>query len=137
MHARDLLPWVLIGALSAACSGSDEPTEEPEAPRPTDQEAALAREACAFRPGALPSATLGASDPVGARIPVDHVIILMMENRSFDHYFSKLPEYGLADVRVADESFENLDATGTPVKWHKTDGARSTASTTEASRTAS
>src|ERR671926_260562 len=30
--------------------------------------------------------------PLGANNPIDHFVILMMENRSFDHYFGWLPQ---------------------------------------------
>lgn len=104
----------------AACSSSND--DEASGPaRPSDAEAQAARAACAFSAGALATDTLGASDRVGDAIPVEHVIVLMMENRSFDHYFSKLPEYGQPDATVATESFVNADATGATVAWFKTD----------------
>src|SRR5437764_12672901 len=72
---------------------------------PSDAAAAEARQKCAYKAGDLPAATQGASHPMGAAIPVDHVLIVMMENRSFDHYFQKLPEYGVKDVEVAPSDF--------------------------------
>jgi phospholipase C len=30
--------------------------------------------------------------------PIDHIIVVMQENHSFDHYFQKLPEYGQPDA---------------------------------------
>jgi phospholipase C len=45
---------------------------------------------CPFGPGALPADTLPAGAPHGAAIPIDHVVVLMQENRSFDHYFTLL-----------------------------------------------
>lgn len=102
------------------CSSSDEGSE-PTAVRPDDSVAAAARESCQFQVGALPQDTLGRSEPIGKQIPIDHIFVLMMENRSFDHYLSKLPEYGVTDVTVADESFTNLDQNGKPVSWfHET-----------------
>jgi phospholipase C len=46
--------------------------------------------ACPFGPGALPADTLAASQPHGDQIPVDHIVVLMQENRSFDHYLGQL-----------------------------------------------
>jgi phospholipase C len=46
--------------------------------------------ACTFGPGALPAETLAAGQPHGAEIPIDHVVVLMQENRSFDHYLGRL-----------------------------------------------
>jgi len=46
--------------------------------------------ACTFGPGALPATTLPAGAPHGSAIPIDTVVVLMQENRSFDHYFGQL-----------------------------------------------
>ncbi len=113
-----------MGCLSAflavgfGCSSADEETSEPKIPRPDDSVAQSARDACEFTAGTLPQDSLGTSDRIGKSIPVDHIFVLMMENRSFDHYFSKLPEYGVTDVTVADASFTNLDQNGQTVAWH-------------------
>src|SRR2546422_301602 len=48
------------------------------------------RTACTFGRGDLPGASLADFDTLGERIPIDHFIIVMQENRSFDHYFSSL-----------------------------------------------
>src|SRR5262249_49248547 len=45
---------------------------------------------CHFGAGALPIDTLPAGSPHGAAIPIDHIVVLMQENRSFDHYFDQL-----------------------------------------------
>ena len=69
----------------------------------------------------MPAVTLGESDPLGDDIPIEHVLILMMENRSFDHYFSELPAYGVTDVDVAPADFANPDLSGAPVtRFHDT-----------------
>jgi phospholipase C len=123
------LAAALVASFASGCSSSDDTpangvggTAGAEAgpPRPSDVQARSSRMACEFDAGTSAAETLGESDPIGADIPVEHVIVLMMENRSFDHYFSKLPEYGQPDVAVANESFVNTDATGAPVAWFKT-----------------
>lgn len=82
---------------------------------PEDAEAATARDTCGYAKGALPAETQGSSRPYGKEIPVDNIVVLMMENRSFDHYFQKLPESGQTDVDVAPETYTNPDANGMPV----------------------
>ena len=83
----------------------------------TDPESVLAarRLSCAFDAGAWPAETLGTEIPVGSDIPVDHVVLIMLENRSFDSYYSHLPEYGQPDVEVAPSTWTNPDAMGHPV----------------------
>lgn len=73
-----------------------------------------ARQSCNFGPGQLTTQTIGAEVPHGDALPFEHVVVLMMENRSFDHYFSKLPQYGVTDVDVADESHFNYDPDTSP-----------------------
>ena len=46
--------------------------------------------ACPFGPGALPADTLPPGAPHGSAIPINHIVVLMQENRSFDHYFAHL-----------------------------------------------
>ena len=81
---------------------------------PSDSDAADKRLACGFKKDALPAATQGKSFPMGADIPVDTVIIMMLENRSFDHYFQDAPSAGI-DVEVAPKDFANLDPDGVSV----------------------
>ena len=45
---------------------------------------------CTFGPGALPADTLPPGALHGNAIPVQHIIVMMQENRSYDHYFGKL-----------------------------------------------
>ena len=68
-----------------------------------------ARESCTFGPGALTTSTIGPNVPHGDALPFDHVVALMLENRSFDHYFSELPAAGVTDVDVASPTETNLD----------------------------
>jgi phospholipase C len=134
---RTALPLVLPLAL-AACAGNTAPMDAAldgafdagatDAPvdhmalRPpmitrTEPDSTLAarRQACAFHAGAWPAETLGTDVPIDTQIPIDHVLVLLQENRSFDHYFSRLPAAGQTDVDVAAADWTNPDASGTPV----------------------
>jgi len=82
----------------------------------SNEEYARLRGACTFERGALPAETLGTNVPLGGEIPIDHFVILMQENRSFDHYFGTMP-----GVEGFPESYSNPDANGSPVKpFHET-----------------
>jgi len=67
--------------------------------------------ACQFHAGSSPAETLGPCAPHGAKIPVEHIILLMQENRSFDHYLGHLKGNGQDDVDVALEGMSNPGAT--------------------------
>lgn len=82
---------------------------------PSDAEAEGKRLACGYKAGALPAETQGQSRPNGADIPVDHILIVMQENRSFDHYFQMLPQNGQPDVDVAPLAYTNPDKDNVPV----------------------
>ena len=58
--------------------------------RPDDQTATQNRAACTYKRGDMPAATLGTSTPVDKDIPIKNVIVVMMENHSFDNYFGQL-----------------------------------------------
>jgi phospholipase C len=78
---------------------------------------------CLFGPGALPAQTLPGR-PHGAQIPIDHVVVLMQENRSFDHYFGQLHFEGQPRSRAVPKKAANpdpTDATAGPIPiFHKT-----------------
>jgi phospholipase C len=84
--------------------------------------AAARRDACEFTAGALPEQTLAEDEPIGQRIPIDHFVIVMQENRSFDHYFQGLPKFGVTGADVAPPDYHNFDPrTGHDVKmFHQT-----------------
>jgi phospholipase C len=65
---------------------------------------------CRFGPGALPTETLPGR-PHGSQIPIDHIIVLMQENRSFDHYFGPLHDQGQPRVRPPRRNSSNPDPT--------------------------
>jgi phospholipase C len=60
----------------------------------TEGQLAPQRQACAFDAGAWAAQTLGTEDPVGTDIPINHVVVIMQENRSFDHYLGRLAAQG-------------------------------------------
>lgn len=82
---------------------------------PADEEATKKRSDCAYGKGTLPAETQGKSAPMGKDMPIDTIVITMMENRSFDHYFQKIKDYGWTDVDVAPADFSNPDKDGKAV----------------------
>jgi phospholipase C len=79
-----------------------------------------ARDACTFMAGALPADTLGISAAVQQAIPIKHIIVLMKENRSFDHLFGQLSMQGQPDAEPAPASFSNPDTNGLAVaRYHE------------------
>ena len=83
----------------------------------TDEARATQRQACTFGPGAWPAETVGREVPLGSQMPIDHILVVMQENRSFDHYFRKLPQAGQTDVDVAGDDWSNPNAQGMPVRF--------------------
>ena len=45
---------------------------------------------CTYGPGALPADTLPPGTLHGDAIPIEHIVVIMQENRSYDHYFGRL-----------------------------------------------
>src|SRR5262249_50193283 len=68
--------------------------------------------ACPYRAGARVAETLGVTPADGRAIPITHVIVLMQENRSFDHYFGKLAASGQPDAEGLPATFTNPDSDG-------------------------
>ena len=128
-----------VAAGIAGCSTEDpspaapaEPDPRPPTPaewdrpvtRPDEAAAAASRDACKFARGALPDETLGAGVPTGKDMPIETIVVLMQENRSFDHYYGHFGKYaGRTDVESAPEDATNPDRVG-PVsssthKWQR------------------
>ena len=73
---------------------------------------------CGFHAGALPRSTL---KDLPAKIPIKHVIVVMQENRSFDHILGSLARTR-GDVDGIPPTFVNYDKKGKPVHFtHRTD----------------
>jgi phospholipase C len=82
----------------------------------------VARQKCGYGAGDLPATTLADYGTTGEKIPIDHIILVMQENRSFDHYFSSLKVPGQT-VDGASPDVTNPDPThpgGTIQRFHQT-----------------
>jgi phospholipase C len=101
--------------------GCDSPDQGPRSTL-TAEQAAAARQACMFEAGTQPGLSIAKTDPLGTEIPIDTIVVLMMENRPFDHLLSNLPATGQPDVDVAAADVSNADSKGNAVKrFHLTD----------------
>ena len=104
--------------------------DAPNPNRPTDETtAASLRTSCRFQRGAMPSETIGAEIPVTTdtncwadpAIPIQNIVVLMQENRSFDSYYSHLNQYrashGISstnDIESAPENASNPEDISNP-----------------------
>jgi phospholipase C len=73
--------WVLLAIVAIGCGDNDRP-DCGDAPT-------TCRTSCSYGAGDRANLTLR-DYPIGTDIPIDHVILVMQENRTFDHYFSEL-----------------------------------------------
>jgi phospholipase C len=87
------------------------PCEPVELPADT---LATMRAGCAFGPGASTEETLGIPRSIAEALPIDHVVVVMQENRSFDHYFATLHETH-PEVEAIPAGYANPDVNGVPV----------------------
>jgi phospholipase C len=89
------------------------PATCPSAPLPDPH--AAERAACAFAGGARVADTLGLSAEARQKLPIQHVIVVTQENRSFDHFLGKLPGAGQPDADGWPAAFTNPDGANAPV----------------------
>jgi phospholipase C len=124
-HAIVLLSYASLAALvgcgsSGATSGGTSPADAgiDVGPRVADNVAETDRASCKFARGAMPVQTFGASTPIGPEIPINNIVVVMMENHSFDNYLGHLNEYGnRTDVESAPANASNPDTVGGPQPW--------------------
>ena len=111
------LPLALLGLLLplSGCASQDPPAG-PAIERIPEAEAAAGRASCRFGRGAMPWETIGEELPIGDAIPIDHIILVMQENRSFDHYFGTMP--GVDGIPAG---ASNPDSSGAPIEPFLTD----------------
>lgn len=76
------------------------------------------RQACAYKAGSRTTEVLGIPRELAATLPIRHVVIVMKENRTFDHLLGKLHAYGQSDTEAVPATFRNLDADGREVAMH-------------------
>jgi phospholipase C len=72
------------------------------------------RAACTFGPGAKVADTLGFGADARKGLPIDHVVVIMQENRSFDHYLGRMTQFGHA-VDGTPATYTNPDGNGAAV----------------------
>lgn len=102
----------LLAAVTA-CSGTDDAGAH--AADASDDPLAAARAACTFTAGARAQDTLGISAKDRAALPIKNVIVLMKENRSFDHMLGALHDQGQPDTDAIPADFKNPDNAGVDV----------------------
>ena len=113
-----VLSFFTFFAIVVACNGTD---QGPRSTMTADQ-AAAARQACMFAAGTPPGLSQAKDATLGSDIPLDTIVVVMMENRSFDHMLQNLPAFGQPDAEVAPAGVTNPDADGTPrPMFHLTD----------------
>ena len=114
MRAR---PFALL-LLALSCGPRD---EGPRSNLTADQ-AAQMRTACAFSAGTTAGLTLARDAPLGDELPIDTIVIVMLENRSFDHVLGQLAAAGQPDAEGPPADASNPDSQGRPVaRFHLTD----------------
>jgi len=73
------------------------------------------RDACGFAAGAKPTDTLGLTEDQRKAIPIKHIIVLMKENRSYDHLLGQLSVSGQKDAEAVPPTWASVDAAGAKV----------------------
>lgn len=132
---RSVTPLLVAAALVAACdshpAASDagvDALSPPDLPRNQDEATLSAqRQACSFGTGAWAAETIGKEYPIGSDIPIDHVLVIMQENRSFDGYLGRLVAQGYYDggdfSATGDGLTHNDQVDVPPAGWALPDGA--------------
>jgi phospholipase C len=107
MNSLRVAGWLLPFLALVACSDARSPGEQ------TDSREKQ-RLACQFTAGTLATDSVGPERPHGERIPIDTIVVLMQENRSYDHYLGRLHDLGQEDAEEVPANAANPDPTGGP-----------------------
>ena len=94
-----------LDAIDSMQTPADDPTLGCGVTIPADSSVEKRAE-CTFTAGALARDTLGVDEATRARIPIRHVIVMMKENRSFDHLLGKLHDI-LPDAEAVPSDYTN------------------------------
>jgi phospholipase C len=93
-------------------AGTSEPTcPSAVAPDPLRE----ARASCQFAAGAVGKTTLGLDESARAQLPIRHIVVIMKENRSFDHIFGGLGALQ-PDAETFPADYVNQDRQGREVR---------------------
>ncbi len=121
------LALVAISLVTIGCSDDDSGPAEKQGPVdhciPALQAENLdsQRAACAFGAGAKVADTIGFTAEMRKKLPIRHVIVMMKENRSFDHLFGEISKAGQPDAEPVPDGFSNPDPADLPVpRYHET-----------------
>jgi phospholipase C len=119
-----LTAWVMLSM--PACENDAECDAPPESDPPMLSRAVLAethqqgsvqeRGACPFAAGAMSVETLRIAQSELERMPIQHVIVMMKENRSYDQLFGRLHDNGQPDSEPLPLDAINLDYNGDEVR---------------------
>jgi phospholipase C len=96
------------------------------------------RAACKYQCGDMPAASLGPSIPIDVEMPIDNIVVVMMENHSFDSYLGHLNAYAhRTDIESADAGATDSTVDGGTAPWTHALHECSAPGTTRASSTSS
>jgi phospholipase C len=103
-----------LDAIRTMATPPDDPSLGCGAVLPPDPQAD-ARARCAFVSGARAADTLGVDRALAGTLPIRHIIILMKENRSFDHLLGMLHDRGQPGTDPIPAGYTNPDPRGAAV----------------------
>ena len=110
-----VLGWAALAAV-AACGAPPSVVGVPTPlPRDASDPLGALRAACVFGAGDPVTKTLPITESQRATIPITHIVVVMKENRSFDHLLGNLSTSGQPDADAIPSTFTNPDKAGAPV----------------------
>src|SRR5262245_11420282 len=98
---------VMLSAIVAAALGGCAAPAEPRADLDAEP-AAAARTACSFTAGERAGLTVARQVPIGDALPIDTIVVVLLQGRSFDHLLGTMR----GDVDAVPAGASNVDANG-------------------------